>query len=205
MRKADLKKNHKLYEKWIGKFRVATEKYLKATYIISTVLEKRLLAETMVVRLCGNWEYLINEDLVSCVNKHPSKLSEYFGVKISKHPSKNLCRALIIGAGYKDFKNCANLIDYSKKVISDGCNPFPKISAANRKKVDEAFIIRNYVLHLSAVSKRRLKDIYTNDYKLRKFIEPGKFLLANKALRIWQYFKAFESAGNDIKKHIGIK
>lgn len=194
MRKSDLKKNHKPLDDAIARYRAFMDKIINAQRVISTAEEKRDLAESVLLRLCACWERFIDEHLVDCVNRDCTKLSKHFAVTIPDNPSWHLCHALIIGASYKDFRSFGELKRFSKKILPDDSNPFLQVSAAHTKKVDEVYAIRNYLSHYSAASRRTLMNVYKNEYEMINFLEPGHFLLAYNATRLWAYFNAFEGA-----------
>lgn len=128
-----------------------------------------------------------------------SKLSEYFAVSLPSNPSWNLCHALIIGDSYTDFRSFGDLKGYSKRILPEGSNPFLQVSAAHTTKIDEVYKIRNYLSHYSAASGRSLKRVYEDTYNMHNFLEPGQFVLAYNARRLWAYFDAFAGASNDMK------
>ena len=41
--------------------------------------------------------------------------------------------------------------------------------------------------------------MYKATYQMTRFLEPGQFVLARNAQRLWSYFDAFEGASNDMK------
>lgn len=129
MRKSDLKKNHDGFDASIERYRQFMEKIINAQRVIGGPQEKRDLAESVILRLSANWERFVDEHLVDCVNCDHSMLSDYFGTSIPPNPGKNLCEALIFGAGYKDFRSVNDLVRFSKKVLPDGSNPFLLIRA----------------------------------------------------------------------------
>lgn len=199
MRKSDLKKNHKPLDEAIARYRNFVGKVLNAQRVIGSAVEKRDIAESVLLRLCANWERFLDEHLVDCVNCDHSRLSEYFSVSIPPHPSWDLCHALIIGDSYKDFKSFDQLKRFTKKILPDESNPILSVSKLNIKKIDEVYTIRNYLSHYSQASRRSLQKVYKNDYGMGKFVEPGQFLLARNARRLWSYFDAFQGASNDMK------
>jgi hypothetical protein len=142
---------------------------------------------------------LIDAHLVDCVNRDHTKLSEYFSVSVPENPSWDLCHALIIGASYINFSSFGALKGFSKKVLPDGSNPFLQITPAHTERIDEVYKIRNYISHYSVVSRRALLNVYKTKYEMRKFLEPGQFLLAYDAERLWRYFDAFAGASTDMK------
>jgi len=119
VRKSELKKNHTPFDDAVVRYRTFMEKIIGAQRVISTAQEKRDVAESVLLRLCAHWESFVDEHIVDCVNCDPSGLSEHFGVNIPRHPSWELCHALIIGDGYTDFRSFADLKGKSKKLLPD--------------------------------------------------------------------------------------
>lgn len=198
VRKSDLKRNHKPLDDAIARYRAFMDKIINAQGVISTIEEKRDIAESVLLRLCAVWERFIDEHLVDCVNRDHTKLSQHFAVTLPANPSWDLCHALIIGASYKDFRSFGDLKGYSKKILPDGSNPFLQVSAAHTKKIDEVYAIRNYLSHYSAASRRALMNVYKREYQMNRFLEPGQFVLAYNAERLWDYFDAFGGASADM-------
>lgn len=199
MRKADLLMNHKPFDEAITRYRELTKRVLRAQRIIKKKSEKNDFAESVILRLCANWERFIDNHLTDCVNVDPSQLSTFLGVKIPPHPDCDLCQALLFGDGFRDFRSYGDLIKFSKKVLPASSNPFPIVSLGHRKKIDEVYKIRNYLAHYSSSAKRSLDTMYKGTYKMKKFYEPGFFILANGERNLWGYFDAFEGASNDMK------
>lgn len=199
MRKSDLKKNHQQFDTAISRYRQFIDKIINAQRVVSTAQEKRDIAESVMLRLCAIWEYFIDEHLIDCVNCDHSKLNEHLGVSISPNPSKDLCQALVFGDGYKDFRSFGDLKGFTKKLLPDDGNPFLAVSGAHTRKIDEVYKIRNYLSHYSSKARRSLHAMYKTEYQLKRFFEPGFFLLANSAQRLWAYFDAFEGASGDMK------
>lgn len=199
MRKSDLKKNHGPLDEAIARYRAFMDKIINAQTVISTAVEKRDIAESVLLRLCACWERFIDEHLVDCANRDHSQLSKYFSVPIPENPSWHLCHALIIGASYNDFRSFGDLKGFSKKLLPNDSNPFLQVTPAHAHKIDEVYKIRNYLSHYSAASSRSLMHIYKGSYGMQRFLEPGQFVLAYGAERLWAYFDAFEGASNDMK------
>ena len=199
MRKSDLRRNHEPFDAAVSRYRQFMDKIINAQRVVSTAQEKRDLAESVMLRLCANWESFIDEHLVDCVNCDHSQLGEYLGVSIPPNPTKDLCQALVFGDGYKDFRSFGELKGYTKKLLPDDSNPFLAVSAAHTKKIDEVYRIRNYLSHYSSKARRSLHAMYKTEYRLERFYEPGYFLLANSARRLWAYIDAFEGASTNMK------
>jgi hypothetical protein len=174
-------------------------KILGAQRVVSSAQEKRDIAESVVLRLCANWESFVDEHLVDCINVDHSQLSEHFGVTIPPNPSKGLCHALLFGGSYRDFKSFGDLKSFSKKIMPDASNPFLVITPAQSKRIDEAYKIRNYLSHYSSIGRRSLMRVYREEYGMTRFLEPGQCLLAYRGRRLWVYFDAFEAASDAMK------
>jgi hypothetical protein len=199
MRKSDLLKNHEPFDAALARYRGFMERVIAAEQLISTTQEKRDIAESVLLRLCAQWEKFVDEHLVDCANRDASMLSKHFEVTIPRNPSWDLCHALIIGAGYTDFRSFGDLKGYAKKLLPDGSNPFLHVSAPHAKKIDEVFRIRNYLSHYSASARKSLMHMYQTQYEMERFLEPGQFVLAYNAKRLWAYFDAFQGASDNMQ------
>ncbi len=199
MRKSDLLKNHAPFDAALARYRGFITRTIAMDQSTTTAQEKRDVAESVLLRLCAHWEKFVDEHLVDCVNRDPSLLSKLFAVTIPEHPSWDLCHALIIGTGYTDFRNFGDLKGYTKKLLPNESNPFLNVTLAHARKVDELFRIRNYLSHYSASAKKSLMQMYRVEYGMERFLEPGQFVLAYGATRLWAYFSGLEGASNDMQ------
>jgi hypothetical protein len=200
MRKADLAHNHIRFDDALTRYRAFMQKVIGAERVLGNVQDKRDIAESILLRLTANWESFIDEHLVDCINKDSAMLSIFFGVQIPSNPSKDLCHALIFGEHYRDFRGCGDILTLAKKLLADGSNPFKRIANSHQSRIDEVYTIRNYLSHYSSMSRRSLMKMYTNKYQMTRFLEPGQFLLAYDAKKLWAYFDAFEGASTDMKR-----
>lgn len=199
MRKADLRQNHKLLDDSIDRYREFLERVIKAKSVIRTRQEKRDIAESVLLRLCANWERFLEEHLIDCVNVNPSGLDKFLGVPVPAHPSKALCGALIFSDKYRSFASFDELKGFSRKLLPNDSNPFLAVTKTQIKYINEVYKIRNYLSHYSSKSKRLLQEMYNKEYKLNSFLQPGHFLLSRNAGRLWTYFDAFEGASDRMK------
>ena len=199
MRKADLRRNHKEFDECVLRYRSFLERIIAAQRVIRLVQEKRDIAESVLLRLCANWEGFVDSHLVACLNVDHSRLEEFLGVPVPAHPSKNLCAALIFGDSYRDFRGFSDLKGFSKKLLPPNSNPFLRVTPPQGKLIDEVYTIRNYLSHHSAKAKRSLHRMYTTSYQMTNFLQPGHFLLAYDARRLWAYFDAFAGASQRMK------
>ena len=152
-------------------------KIQKAKAVVKSIEKKRAVFEAFVLRICANWEILVQDLLIDCLNKDASRYKEYTGYNIPKHISRETCKAIILGVTYIDFKNVSNLKQIAKRTLVPQFNPFKEIPTSIGRKIDEFFVLRNYLAHYSEAAKRSLERVY-NRYDLRVFEEPGDFLLA---------------------------
>ena len=199
MRKADLRQNHKLLDDSIDRYREFLKRVIKAKSVIRTRQEKRDIAESVLLRLCANWERFLEEHLIDCVNVNPSGLDKFLGVPVPTHPSKALCGALIFSDKYRSFASFDELKGFSRKLLPDDSNPFLAVTRKQIKYINEVYKIRNYLSHYSSKSKRLLQEMYNREYELNSFLQPGHFLLSHNAGRLWTYFEAFEGASDRMK------
>ena len=199
MRKADLMQNHRRLDENIERYREFLQRVIKAKSVIKTSQDKRDIAESVLLRLCANWERFLEEHLIDCVNVNPSGLDKFLGVSVPAHPSKDLCAALIFSDKYRSFASFNELKGFSKKLIPDDSNPFLEVTRHQIKYINEVYKIRNYLSHYSSKSRRLLQEMYNKEYDLNSFLQPGHFLLSHKAKRLWSYFKAFEGASDRMK------
>ena len=199
MKKSNIRKNYVTYEKWLVKFERLLKDILEKYGKLSEN-DKRILVEAIFLRLCANWEYFIENQIIACANINSVHLSDFVGYSLPRHPPRNVCQAIIFNRQFRPFRGTEDLMGFTGKLFPSGFNPFKKISLAHRKKIDEAYKMRNYISHLSSFSRRQLKDMYRKNYRMKRFSEPGKFLLASKSKRLWSYMLAFKNAVNDMKK-----
>ena len=199
MRKADLVKNHTAFDEALARYRAFMERVVQGETVTATAAERQDVSESVLLRLCANWERFVDEHLVDCVNVDHSGLNAFLGVSIPRHPTKNLCRAVLYGGGFKDFRSYGDLKGFTKRILPDASNPFLVVTKAHADRMDETYKIRNYLSHYSAVARRSLAHLYRQGYQLARFEEPGRFLLAHGGQRLWTYIAAFEGASNDMK------
>ena len=198
MRKADLRKSHRALETTLERQADFARRVLGAKRVISGAADKRDLMEAILLRVCARWERFVETQLVVCVNRNPQKLGEYLQADVPAHPSKSLCRALLYGRGYRDFKSCGELKGTARAALPPAKNPFDRIRSEDESLIDEAFQIRNYLSHYSDHARRKLARVYLERYKLRRFREPGQFLAAEGGRRLLAFIAAFQSASKSM-------
>jgi len=181
----------------------------KAKAVVKPREEKRTIFEAFVFRICANWQILVEELFINCLGKDTSMYKKYTGFDVPKHIPRDTCKAILLGTGYWDFKSVSDIKRQAKRILLPGCNPFKEIENIQEKKIDEFHAIRNYLAHYSDASWRALKKIYQNEYGFNKFIEPGRFLLANEKKanipRMGVYINNFTDTADTMAKFLGIE
>ena len=198
----------KVFNNFLARINWYTDLLIKICEPLSTA-EKSEVYESFVLKICVTWETFIEDLLALCLSKDASQYSEYMDTKFPKHPSKELGETLISGYRYFDFKNVGELKGISKNILVLAYNPFIRVPQRESKKIDEFFLIRNYIAHRSRVAKRSLSRLYREVYHLREFQEPGAFLLSplhekSDEVRFGEYILAFINAADVMAKHLGV-
>jgi hypothetical protein len=139
--------------------------------------EKKEILEGVVVKITAIWEVLAEDLLTDCLTFDTTKYAKTKGSTYPKHPKRSLCQGLITGHGYFNFKTTEDLKFKARGILVEKYNPFNKITRAMCKKIDEFYTLRQYIAHHSKTSKQKLLKMYKNKYQLKRFSEPGYFLL----------------------------
>lgn len=180
-----------------------------ARRVVKSLEEKRSIFEAFVFSICANWEILVEELMIDCLNRDTSRYAEYTGFKLPKNISRETCKAVVIGIGYIDFKSVGHLKQIARQILVPQCNPFSTITTTQGKKIDEFFVIRNYLAHYSYVARRSLLRVYKDVYGITRFVEPGVFLLRQEKgaqiPRMGTYINNFKAAAHKMEDFLGIK
>lgn len=183
---------------------------------ISTALlrsEKKLVHEAFVLKIYVAWEVLVEDVFVECLYRDPSEYAKHKGISLPRRLTRGICRGLISGLGYFDFKDVSGLKGMAKRALTATCNPFARISPSSADKIDEFHIIRNYLSHYSDTSRQALSRMYRNRYD-STFREPGDFLLDTvefvefgehgEHTRFANYTNAFIKAADEMASFLGV-
>ena len=159
--------------------------------------EKKEILEAFVLKIYVNWERLVEDIFIGCLNRNTSKYANHMGIKLPTHSTKAQCEVFLSGTGFFSVRKISDVKGLSRNILVSRYNPFTSIQKDDGGKIDEFYDIRNYLAHYSRLSKRRLKNIYKN-YELTRLIEPGEFLFTNdtktKQKRIFNYTRAVYNA-----------
>lgn len=183
------------YKDFLNKIANTKSKILKTK-------EKKEIFEGIVVKITAIWEVLAEDLLTDCLTFDTTRYAETKGMRLPKRPNRSLCHSLITGHGYFNFKNTENLKSTARKILVDKYNPFNKITKRQCKKIDDFYTLRQYIAHLSNTSKQNLLKTYKNRYHLKRFREPGYFLLSRdketNQIRFFNYIDIFFEIADDM-------
>lgn len=179
----------------------------KKKEILTEILpsEKKQIHEAFVLKIYVAWEVLVENLLVECLSSDPSKYADYKAIKLPKRLTKDICRGLISGLGYFDFRDTGDLKGKANNILVLKFNPFDSILPDSA--IDEFYVIRNYLAHYSDSSKQSLIRMYKKRYNL-SFREPGDFFFEfderNKQIRFANYSNAFINVAKEMAIFLGV-
>jgi hypothetical protein len=208
MRKLSFSENHKFFDAWI---QVYDKLLLEVTHKLRfggfpKKLRRTLKAEfveALALRCATRWEQLCEKDILASLNRNSSQYQKALGLRLRKHLTRDECHAIVIGHRYLDFKSVGDVKDFGKKYLVDRWNPFKGISSRHAKRIDEFLAIRNYITHYSSAATRAYRRILTNEFKYRRVIDAGHFLMAlvrsSKQHRWGQFLDALLAASDEMR------
>ena len=186
-----------------------SDKIIKDDKLFTEREEKIEIIESLVLKICAQWEVLIEELIIDCLNRDSSQYSEFIAAKLPKHIPRSQCMAMIQGMGYVDFKGISDVKRKAKLILTDEFNPFKNITRGDGDKIDELYKFRNFIAHISNQSERSLKNLYFKKYKLERFQEPGRFLMAadrkTKITRLDSYIKSLDTTVENMAGYLGLQ
>lgn len=110
------------------------------------------------IRLYRAFESLMLDALVGALNNDTSTLSSRTGFTFPKHLTDEVCRFLVTGRGYFDFKGRDGLIRALKQYLPDAHYLITVVSKQGyRDSLDLLTAARNYAAHESQQSKAAFK------------------------------------------------
>lgn len=194
---------------WIDMYVEISEKVIADKELFTERDEKIEIIESLLLKICAQWENLVEELLIDCLNKDSSQYSNFIMSKLPKHIPRAQCAAMIQGLGYVDFKSVGDIKRKARLILKDEYNPFKSIAKVDANKIDEMYTFRNYIVHLSNHAERSLKNLYFKKYNMKRFQEPGRFLITvnkntNKP-RMEMYIHAMHTAVEDMAFYLGLE
>lgn len=170
-----------------------SHKIMKLTGKVFSKYEVQQVFEAFTIKTLCDWEWYIEKIICECLKTDTSKLANQLSLNLPKKITTDECIAYLNGLGYFDLKGANNLKAISKKILIDNQNPFLNLNKDACKRIDDYYIIRNYIAHRSNKSKKSLITMYTR-YKQDKFIEAGDFLLSIDPIKNDLHIQLFESS-----------
>jgi len=208
MRKSSVKPSLQNYFDWLQVF----SKTLNCVYELpnTTIMReyKQEIFEAFVAKIWTQWEILAEDMIIDCLNKDTTQYAEYVGLILPKHITRVQCELMLRGIKYFEVQSVEELRKTAKRILTVKNNPFSSITAHQIKKLEEFRLLRNYICHYSWQAERSLFNVYETTYKLKRFPQPGPFLMASvgkqKKNRLNSYIDVFIETGKTLANALGI-
>ena len=114
--------------------------------------------EHAVIRLYREFETLMLDTLAGAMNNDSSTISGTVGIKFPKHLNEEVCKYLIVGEGYFDFKGRDGLIKTVKQFVPDTHYLLKTLKKEDyRDSLERLSALRNYAAHDSDKAKAAAK------------------------------------------------
>jgi len=114
--------------------------------------------EYAIIRLYREFEVLMLDALVGAINNDTSTLSERTGIPFPKHLTDEVCKYLIVGNGYFDFKGRDGLIQTLKRFVPQNHYLVEVVMKDDyREALEQLSVLRNFAAHASTAAKTRAK------------------------------------------------
>lgn len=191
-------------------FRTEIAKNLEILYKIEdtddlSIQEKKSLFETLVIRFDVTWQILLEELFIDSLNWDSSEYRKNTGYDFpGKNLHRQICKAIVIGIKFSDFAKLDDVRRNAKEFLVGKFNPFRSIRSQERNKIEEFYTLRNYIAHASDYQLRKLRKMYKDRYRLKKYPSPGTFLLnrnaGQKFSRLQNYVNSFLNAAKQMGK-----
>lgn len=163
--------------------------------------EKKHIHEAFVLKIYVAWEVLVENTFVECLRRDPSEYARRKGLVLPRTLSRDVSRGMLSGLGYFDFKDTSDLKGKARRLLAAGHNPFASIPSESARKMDEFYVIRNYLAHYSATARQVLARMYADNYGT-SFREPGDFFFEwdtqTRQVRFAGYINALMAAANEM-------
>lgn len=176
--------------------------------------EKKDIFESTALQLYVRWECLTEALFIDCLNRDTSQYAEFHDIQLPSHSTRAQCEAFVCGLSFFDSKGFSGLLKTAKQNLTVQYNPFKHLKKEelgikeDLKKIEEFYFIRNYLAHRSRKSKLTLKRNVYDRYGLKRFVEPGTYLLAKDRTinqpRIMIYREAFFIAADEMGAFLGV-
>ena len=116
--------------------------------------------------------------------------------------SRKIIKSILFSNVYRDFHDIEKSKSFFKTFITDKYNLFKKLTNEQIKKTQTVYKLRNYLVHYSEFSKRKLQQEYINNYKYSVFMAPGKFLIKSAGKHFEKLIHNFSIMSATMKKDL---
>jgi hypothetical protein len=147
-----------------------------------------------ILRLYREFEAMMLDALVGAINNDTSTIAKTTGTRFPKHLTDEVCKYLIVGDGYFDFKGRDGLIQTLRKYVPA---EHYLVTAVKKDEYREALerlsALRNLAAHNSAVAKARAKETVGQ----QRMSDAGSWL--KKQSRLMTIVKRLKELADDIR------
>lgn len=112
--------------------------------------------EYAIIRLYRDFENFILHCLIAAINQNTQHLTDTTNIEFPEHLTSGVCRYIVVGDGYFDFRGRDGLIKILKKFLPRNHPLVTIISNQNYKcTLEKLSSLRNFAAHNSDQSKKR--------------------------------------------------
>jgi hypothetical protein len=134
----------------------AIEKFLQTPTLASLpVVHQAWCYDLGIIRTYRGFEELMLKTIIAAININTTTISHTTGIGFPKHLNQSVCRYLVVGKGYFDFKGRDGLIQKIRAYIPEdhGLVHIVKDSTF-RQSIERLSALRNFAAHESVQSKQ---------------------------------------------------
>ncbi|MFH1231174.1 MAG: hypothetical protein V1709_06715 [Planctomycetota bacterium] len=139
--------------------------------------QKSMLLESLLLKSTALWENFVSQDLIYLVHLDSMCLKDKMELSQGTKLDLSLIRALLFADSYRNYYNINDSRGYFKEVLTPQYNLFAEITSEQGRKINAVYKIRNYLSHYSAYARKQLLKVYQEQFRYRRFLEPGMFLM----------------------------
>lgn len=164
--------------------------------------EKTIVIEGLLLRACAYWEKFLEAEVIYLIEMDKSKLIEELELPCNSVLSRKIIKSILFSNVYRDFHDIEKSKTFFRTFITDNYNLFKKLTNEQIKKTQTVYKLRNYLVHYSEFSKRKLQQEYINNYKYSVFTAPGKFLIKSSGKHFEKLIHNFSIMSATMKKDL---
>ena len=152
MKKKSGKKASEAFEKQA----VEIEKFLaQKKFRLFSDAHKTWVYDYAIIRLYREFEKMILNCLVAAINNDTRQLSQTTGIEFPQHLTDEVCKYIIVGEGYFDFRGRDGLIKSLRRYLPNDHYLVTIVKKKTYKEpLEQLSTLRNYAAHDSDTSKR---------------------------------------------------